>query len=232
MAQLRVRLRDQMGVLNKKLPFNKEDQLSAETLLLIYTMLWVGTPAKGAANIKVHFGVVPNPLDEVGIFCEDDKYCWTIPALSPPYQSILEVTPGQVRELANSFLLPCWTWMSPYFQNVLGARSGNQKTVRLFETPSKVLLDSVDQWFKRNYPDGRINPQRVANSIWENMALHYGDPTMASCATGRAHHLAKVRIYYTSASIEHLQTAYEKVLMEMASVAKAAAHIPEPLAKL
>ena len=232
MAQLRVCLREQMGVLKKKLPFNKEDQLRAETILLIYTMLWVGTPAKEAVNIKVHFGAVPNPLDEVGVVCEGDKYCWAIPAFSPPYRSILEVTPSQVRELTNSFHLPCWTWMSPYFQNVLGTRGANQKTVRLFETPSKALLDSVDQWFKHHYPDGRINPQRVANSIWENMALHYGDPTMASCATGRVHHLAKVRIYYTSASVGQLQAAYEKVLMEMATVAKAAAHIPDPLAKL
>lgn len=232
MAQLRMCLRNQMGVLKKKIPFNKDDQLRAETILLIYTMLWVGAPAKEAVNIKVHFGVVPDSLDEVGIYCEGDKYCWAIPAFSPPYRSILEVTQSQVRELTKSFHLPCWTWMSPYFQNVLGIRGANQKTVRLFETPSKTLLDCADQWFKHHYPDGRVNPQRVANSIWESMALHYGDPTMASCATGRVNHLAKVRIYYTSASVEHLQAAYEKVLMEMATVAKAAAHISEPLATL
>lgn len=232
MAQLRVCLRDQMTALKKKLPFNTEDQLAAETILLIYTMLWVGTTAKEAVNIKVYFGAVPNQLDEVGIFCEGDQYCWIIPTLSPPYRSTLEVTPSQVRELSNSFYLPCWTWMSANFQNVLGTRGVNQKTSRLFQINSKVLLDSVNQWFKRHYPDGRINPQRVANSIWENMALHYGDPTMASCATGQVHHLAKVRIYYTSPSVVLLQAAYQKVLMEMASVAKAAAHIPEPLAKL
>jgi len=232
-AQLRLCLQKQIQSLNKQPIINLEQQVKAEVIVLIHVMLWAGIPAKDAANIKVRFGEALLAIDEVSIYCpvEGEPCCWEIPAYRPPYKSIVDSTQNQLREPASSFYLPCWAWLSRHIHAVLGARGVGKKEVPLFKTPSKQLLSDLDKWLKHYDPDGRVNQSRIANTIWENMALHYGDATMASCTTGRSNHLAKVRIFYTSASVKYLQIAYEKVIHEMSSVALAATHLDLPLGK-
>jgi hypothetical protein len=220
-AYLRQEIRAQFSRLAKKTELDESAQLHLETLWLLQVMLWTGTQAIDASTIKVEFEPPDGKNDCVSIYCDKQaqKICWVIPAFGPEYKLDQFKGLGQVRQLSNFYYLPAFAGHWKTFTRVLGKRIDAKKAIPLFKTPSEELSKQLSSWLLEYSPEGRVTKGKIANTIWSQLVLHFGDTTMASCAISRKSHLSQVRIFYTSPSIKLLQAAYVKVVNSSSNLA-------------
>ena len=220
-AHLRLRILEQSSFLAKKKELDESERLILETLCLLQVMLWTGSQAKEATKIKVDFEQPDGKSDRVSVYCDRQaqRICWVIPAFGPEYKLDQTKRADQVRQLSNFYYLPAFVghWLA--FKKVLGKRINSNKSIPLFETSPEKLIKSLSNWLKEYSPDGRVTQGKIANTIWSQLVLHYGDSAMASCTISRESYLSQVRIFYTTPSVGLLQEAYKKVVVSSSELA-------------
>ena len=234
MARLRKHIFEQLGKLGKVQHWGKEEQLQAEGLFVLHIMLWTGALAKDAVSIRMHGTPSQSTRDKVSIYWDPQKsqFCWEIPAITPPYETEVATTAGQVRTLAPYFYLPALDGLKHVLWKIMAGRLDAQRDIRVCLHTDTQILACIDRRLADFSPDRRITKDKISNALWEQLVLRYGDSTIASCITGRKHHLSKVRIFYTSPSIAKLQQAYLSVVEEVNIQIQKAAGRPVALPKL
>jgi len=224
-ATLRKYILDNLNQLMKEFILSSDDQLRVEGLFILHVMLWTGAHAKDAVKIIRHTKGSQATKEPVSIFWDPDikKFCWEIRAISPEYQ--LKVTPikNQVRQLATYFYLPTLKALSLTLKKIFETRRKKSNDERVCLNSDQNVLDQIDKELICISPDRRITKDKISNAIWEQLVLRTGDSTMASCITGRDHHLSKVRIFYTAPSIKKLQETYLSVIQESDDLVQKAA---------
>jgi len=111
LADLLKRSNDELERLQKPEQLDDDQQLSAELMALIHTMLWTGSSIERARNLKVLTGVETPALRKARI--RDSLLLfdlvggeWHIESIRPPYRSEIPDPKKQAHVLARSFSLP------------------------------------------------------------------------------------------------------------------------------
>lgn len=186
-----------------------------EMFCLLHIMLWTGSDIARAATITVFCAPNTSAEAQFGVIISDAKNVrWRIPALTPEYQTKLDGDAQELRESRPSIELPDPFNLAHLFRPLVKVQT--TASAPLFQTDIKTLESALRQWLKSYSPDGRISVAKIAGMLWHNLQSEQGDPTIASCVTGELHHLARVRLFYTTPDISILQGVYISVTSRIA----------------
>jgi hypothetical protein len=191
------------------------NRVKYEMFCLVHVMLWTGSDVVRAASINVCRARSKSGETPFGIILSDAKNVrWQIPALTPEYQTKLDDDIQGLREAKASIELPDPFDLAHLFRPLV--KIPTEDAAPLFQTDIKTLEKALRQWLKSYSPDGRITLAKIASMLWHNLYSEQGDPTIASCITGELHHLARVRLFYTTPDISMLQGIYLSVTSRIA----------------
>jgi len=230
LAQLLAKVSETLRVLLRDKVRTNEQEQTLETLLLIHVMLWTGSSVERAAGIKI---CNENSVDEkiqLGLVFPPGKSIewvrWRIKALEPDYKTNLEGTSTQLRNRVKAIDYPDLIGIAPFIRSLLENRTALKKGMPVFNSSTQELKRHLKQWLENYSPDGRVTTTKLADTLWQGIQQDVGDPTLASCVTGEMHHLAQVRIFYTTPSIARLRGLYEATVRKLAGQTYAALSKP------
>lgn len=192
-----------------------DNQVKYEMFCLLHIMLWTGSDIARAASINVYRTPDTSAEAHFGVIISDAKAVrWRIPALTPEYKTELDGDAQELRESKTYFELPDLFNLAHLFRPLVKVQTA--APAPLFKTDLKTQERALRQWLKSYSPDGRITVAKISGMLWHNLQSEHGDPTIASCVTGELHHLARVRLFYTTPDISILQSIYISVASRIA----------------
>lgn len=188
-----------------------------EMFCLIQVMLWTGRNVASAASINICGTHSSSEKPLFGIIVSNAKNVrWQIPALTPEYQTTIDDHISELRELRKNFELPDQFELAELFRPL--ANGNSLDAAPLFQTDIQTLEKLLREWLKRYSPDGRVTVTKISNMLWRKLFNEFGDPAIVSCITGQMHHLARVRLFYTTPKISMLQEIYLSVTQRIAGL--------------
>ena len=196
--------------------WNDDQLILAEALVLLHVMLWTSRDIEGAAEICLDLEGQVELNCNLALHADAalSRACWKIRALTPDYRTELPGSKDQLRAQSDAFYLQALKGLAKIFTRILKNREAAHG-IRIFQTPTSTLKKSVRKWLKNYSPDGRVTAGKIAWSMWAQLYLKQGDPALTCCTLGVDHHLARVRLFYTSPRIDNLQDTYNGVVGEI-----------------
>ncbi len=188
--------------------------LTAESLLALEIMLWTGSDLQRVVQTQTCFEAPSSQESDMAVVIPRDGIIsnirWRIKALRPDYKTEISSTPSHIRPQSGTYDLPDLANLAPLIDNLLARQPKSKGHRALFQNEEAAISEHIKKWLKQRFPDGRITANKIQWALWLRVHQNTGDPAIASCVTGTAHPLARVRLHYTSPWVKDIQNHYIK----------------------
>ena len=223
-AQLLSAIGAQFRGLREDVPSPERDLLRA-LMLLIHVMLWTGSSAARAADLRRCDDTAAATDSTLGVVLDGTfpihRLRWRLRAIEPEYRTDIAEAPGQIRERRAHFDLPDHIGLHGMLNDLLPRRVVPPSGTRILRADATVLTAAARDWLRAHFPDGRITLAKIAATLPTHLQVETGDAAFASCIYAEDSMLARVQRFYTTPSIAHLQAAYSRVVMRIRDAAQA-----------
>jgi len=208
---------------------SRKDQL--ELIAWTEAIFWLGCSPAQATGIAVGLPQTPLPIDfDFFLRLEDSEGPETaffprirIRAIEPPYRSEYVPIEGE-RDRQKFFEIADLGGLAHPIRELLDElKSGGERSdlLRMHEQAVRVFLEQEDTYRKRlsDFVQAaglrfRVDPSELGKILLQR-AKEAGDIVSADLITCKNHHLAEVRRWYFTPTIEHLRSVHERAVSEI-----------------
>lgn len=218
-----------VALFNDRRRLARKDQL--ELMAWIDTIFWLGCSPAQATSLMVGFPETPIPAKFDFFFRVDDRdapetdfvprIC--VRAIEPPYRSeYIAIAGERIRE--SWFEIADFGDLSRTIADLLDylqAKGERPDLLKIREQAVRIFSDSEETYRKRlsgfvesvglKFP---VDPSEFGKILFQR-ANEVGDIVSADLLTCKDHHLAEVRRWYFTPTIEHLRTVHERAMASM-----------------
>lgn len=225
-VELLLQLKGDYEALQSLPQWSDADLLQLEVWLFVQVTLWTGCDVERAMATEIcqadrdfdkragsQWIVLPSqgPIDRVH---------WRFKARTPTYATSKNGDPNQLRPHEKFIDLADLVGFAAPIARLIDQSRSKSMNRKLFQRDPTKIVKMAKDWLVKNFPGGRITLHKIESTLWSKLHRHTGDAAIASCTISDEHHLASVRLHYTSPWVKDLQKHYANVVASMLELTK------------